>query len=242
MNHALRRLLASASAVLALAGCASAPGARSDPLEPMNRAVFAFNEAIDDAVLKPVATTYQKVVPELVRTGVDNVFANIGDLWSAANQLLQAKPVAAVEMGFRFVVNTSFGIGGLFDIASDAGLERRSEDFGQTLGRWGLGTGPYLVLPLLGPSNFRDGAVLTLDINASPTGLLQEPRDRNPASLLQLVSTRARLLSATKAIDDVALDKYILIRDGFLARRRNLVYDGDPPEEPETEPEPEAPK
>jgi len=231
-----------ASALLALAGCASAPATRSDPLEPMNRAVFAFNEAIDDAVLKPVATAYQKVVPELVRTGVDNVFANIGDLWSAVNQLLQAKPVAAVEMGFRFVVNTTFGIGGLFDIASDAGLERRSEDFGQTLGRWGLGTGPYLVLPLLGPSNFRDGAALVLDVNASPTGLLQEPRDRNSASALQLVSTRARLLSATKAIDDVALDKYALIRDGFLARRRNLVYDGDPPEEPETEPEAEAPK
>ena len=158
MNCGLCRLLAAASAVLALAGCASAPGARNDPLEPMNRAVFAFNEAVDDAVLKPVATAYQKVVPELVRTGVDNVFANIGDLWSAANQLLQAKPVAAVEMGFRFVVNSSFGIGGLFDIASEAGLERRSEDFGQTLGRWGLGTGPYLVLPLLGPSNVRDGA------------------------------------------------------------------------------------
>ena len=228
--------------IAALAGCASAPAARNDPLEPMNRAVFAFNEAVDDAVLKPVATAYQRYVPELVRTGVDNVFANIGDLWSAANQLLQAKPVAAVEMGFRFVVNTTFGIGGVFDIASDAGLERRSEDFGQTLGRWGLGTGPYLVLPLLGPSNFRDGAGLVLDIKASPTGLLDESRDRNPVSVLQLVSTRARLLSATKAIDDVALDKYALIRDGFLARRRYLVYDGDPPEVPENELEPEAPK
>lgn len=241
MNLVLRRLL-TASVVLALAGCASAPATRSDPLEPMNRAVFTFNEAVDDAVLKPVATAYQRFVPELVRTGVDNVFANIGDLWSAANQLLQAKPVAALEMGFRFVVNTTFGIGGVFDVAGDAGLERRSEDFGQTLGRWGLGTGPYLVLPLLGPSNFRDGAALALDLQASPTGLLKEPRDRNPASVLLLVSTRARLLSATKAIDDVALDKYALIRDGFLARRRNLVYDGDPPEEPENEPEPEAPK
>lgn len=240
-RRVLRRLIAGCTA-LALAGCASAPATRGDPLEPLNRAVFSFNEAVDDALLKPVATAYQKVVPELVRTGVDNVFANIGDLWSAANQLLQAKPVAAVEMGFRFVVNTTFGLGGLFDIASDAGLERRSEDFGQTLGRWGLGTGPYLVLPLLGPSNFRDGAGLVLDLQASPTGLLQEPRDRNPASVLQLVSTRARLLSVTKAIDDVALDKYALIRDGFLARRRNLVYDGDPPEEPENEPESEAPK
>jgi len=224
-----------------LGGCATTAN-RGDPLEGVNRAVFSFNEAIDSAVLKPAAIGYQAVVPQFIRTGVDNVFANIGDLWSAANQLLQAKPVAAIEMGFRFVVNSTFGLGGWFDIASDAGLERRSEDFGQTLGRWGFGTGPYLVLPLLGPSNFRDAAALTLDLQASPTVLLKEPRDRNPATLLQLVSTRARLLSATRAIDEVALDKYALIRDGYLARRRNLVYDGDPPEEPETESEPDPPK
>ncbi len=227
--------------LLASGGCATTTANR-DPLEDVNRAVFSFNEAVDSAVLKPVATGYQAVVPQFVRTGIENVFANIGDLWSAANQLLQAKPVAAIEMGFRFVVNSTFGLGGWFDIASDAGLERRSEDFGQTLGRWGLGTGPYLVIPLLGPSNFRDAAALTLDLQASPTGLLKEPRDRNAATLLLLVSTRARLLSVTRAIDDVALDKYALIRDGFLARRRNLVYDGDPPEDPESDAEPAPPK
>jgi phospholipid-binding lipoprotein MlaA len=240
MTRAARRLFWTLM-LLGLGGCATTAN-RGDPLEGVNRAVFSFNEAIDSAVLKPAAIGYQAVVPQFIRTGVDNVFANIGDLWSAANQLLQAKPVAAIEMGFRFVVNSTFGLGGWFDIASDAGLERRSEDFGQTLGRWGFGTGPYLVLPLLGPSNFRDAAALTLDLQASPTALLKEPRDRNPATLLQLVSTRARLLSATRAIDEVALDKYALIRDGYSARRRNLVYDGDPPEEPETESEPDPPK
>jgi phospholipid-binding lipoprotein MlaA len=223
--------------LVALGGCAAGPGRNVDPLENFNRSIFAFNEAVDSAVLKPVATGYEKVVPQLVRTGVDNVFGNIGDLWSAINHLLQAKPRDAVEMGFRFVVNTTFGIGGLFDIATDAGIERRNEDFGQTLGRWGLGAGPYIVLPILGPSSLRDTAALPLDLRALPPALLDEPRDRNPASVLQLVSTRARLLSATRAIDDVALDKYVLIRDGYLARRRNQVYDGNPPEEPE---EPEA--
>ncbi|MFO1217721.1 MAG: VacJ family lipoprotein [Burkholderiaceae bacterium] len=237
--NALRRL-AAVAVVAALAGCAGTPPAKGDPFEGMNRAVFAFNEKVDEIVLKPVATGYVKVVPELVRTGVDNVLGNIGDLWSAVNQLLQAKPVAAIEMGFRFVVNSTFGLGGLFDIASDAGLERRSEDFGQTLGRWGLGPGPYLVLPFLGPSNIRDAAALPADWKASPSGLLREPRDSNATTAVSLVNTRAKLLSVSRVVDDVALDKYVLVRDGYLARRRNLVYDGDPPEEPESEPEDDA--
>jgi phospholipid-binding lipoprotein MlaA len=234
--------LGAAAGALALAGCATAPGATSDPLEGMNRAVFAFNEKVDEVVLKPVATGYMKVVPELVRTGIDNVLGNVGDLWSALNQLLQAKPFAAAEMGFRFVVNSTFGIGGIFDIAGDAGIERRSEDFGQTLGRWGLGPGPYLVLPLLGPSNVRDATALPLDWQASPSGLLEDAGARNALSAVTIVHTRAKLLSVTRAIDDAALDKYILVRDGFLARRRYLVYDGDPPEEPEPETEADATK
>jgi phospholipid-binding lipoprotein MlaA len=193
-------------------------------------------------VLKPVATGYMKVVPELVRTGIDKVLGNVGDLWSALNQLLQAKPFAAAEMGFRFVVNSTFGIGGIFDIAGDAGIERRSEDFGQTLGRWGLGPGPYLVLPLLGPSNVRDATALPLDWQASPSGLLEDAGARNALSAVTIVHTRAKLLSVTRAIDDAALDKYILVRDGFLARRRYLVYDGDPPEAPEPETEADATK
>lgn len=229
----LQRALACLAA-LTLAGCATAPATRGDPLEAMNRAVFAFNESLDEAVLKPAATGYQKVLPQFMRTGVDNFFGNIGDAWSAVNQLLQAKPRDALEMGARVTFNTVFGLGGLIDIASDAGLERRSEDFGQTLGRWGLGAGPYLVLPVLGPSTARDTAALTLDFRAAPSAVLT---DETGASVgigaLQLISTRARLLQVTRTIDDIALDKYALIRDGFLARRRNQVYDGNPPEEPE---------
>lgn len=180
-----------------------------------------------------MATGYQKVLPQFMRTGVDNFFGNIGDAWSAVNHLLQAKPHDALEMGARFTFNTLFGLGGLFDIAGEAGIGRRSEDFGQTLGRWGLGSGPYLVLPVLGPSTARDTAALTVDLRASPAAFFGETRDRVGVAALQLISTRARLLQATRTIDEIALDKYALIRDGFLARRRNQVYDGNPPEEPE---------
>lgn len=227
------RAVASAALALELMGCATVPATPGDPLESVNRAVFSFNEAVDAAVLKPVATGYRAVVPQFVRTGVDNFFGNIGDAWSAVNHLLQAKPAAAFEMGLRFGFNTVFGIFGLLDVAGEAGIERRSEDFGQTLGYWGLGPGPYLVLPLLGPSTLRDTAALALDGRASPVALSDETRDRYAIAGLLVVSTRARLLSATQAIDDIALDKYSLIRDGFLARRRYQVYDGNPPEEPE---------
>jgi phospholipid-binding lipoprotein MlaA len=221
-------------AVLALAGgCASAPGTRGDPLEGMNRAVFSFNETLDKAVIKPVATGYQAVLPEIVRTSIDNFFNNFGDAWSAVNQLLQAKPAAALEMGLRFGVNTVFGFGGFVDVAG-AGIERRTEDFGQTLGRWGIGPGPYLVLPLLGPSTLRDTAALPLDLRAQPEAFVDSRPERYALGALHVISVRAGLLSATKALDEIALDKYSLIRDGYLARRRKLVYDGDPPEEPET--------
>jgi phospholipid-binding lipoprotein MlaA len=228
------RLTLAALALSLLGGCATTPGGDPrDPLEGFNRSVFSFNEAVDNAVLKPVATGYQKVVPQFVRTSVDNFFANLGDAWSAVNLVLQAKPQPALETGMRFVFNSTLGLGGLFDIAGDAGMERRTEDFGQTLGRWGVGPGPYLVLPILGPSTVRDTGALALDFQAAPAAWFQERRDQVGVSVLQVISTRARLLSATRTIDDIALDKYLLIRDGFLVRRRNQVYDGNPPEEPE---------
>lgn len=232
----MQMLLRTALAALPLfsaGGCATAPGAPSDPFEDFNRSVFSFNEAVDNAVLKPVATAYQKVVPQFVRTSVDNFFANLGDAWSAVNLVLQAKPQPALETGMRFVFNSTLGLGGLFDIAGEAGMERRNEDFGQTLGWWGVRPGPYLVLPILGPSTVRDSAALAADFQAAPAAWFQERRDQVGVSVLQVVSTRARLLSATRTIDDIALDKYLLIRDGFLVRRRNQVYDGNPPEEPE---------
>jgi phospholipid-binding lipoprotein MlaA len=229
----LLRAALAALPLFALGGCATTPSTPNDPFEGFNRSVFSFNEAVDNAVLKPVATGYQKVVPQFVRTSVDNFFANLGDAWSAVNLVLQAKPVPALETGMRFVFNSTLGLGGLFDIAGDAGMERRSEDFGQTLGRWGVGPGPYLVLPILGPSTVRDTTALAADFQAAPAAWFQERRDQAGVTVLQVISTRARLLSATRAIDDIALDKYLLIRDGFLVRRRNQVYDGNPPEEPE---------
>ena len=221
------------AAALVLEGCAATAGTRGDPLEGMNRAVFSFNETLDKALIKPVATGYEAVLPEFVRNSVDNFFSNFNDAWSAVNQLLQAKPAAALEMGLRFGVNTVFGFGGFVNVAG-AGIERRSEDFGQTLGRWGIPPGPFLVLPLLGPSTLRDTAALALDLRAVPEAFLEERPERWALGTLHVISVRAGLLSATRALDEIALDKYSLVRDGYLARRRRLVYDGDPPDEPES--------
>jgi phospholipid-binding lipoprotein MlaA len=204
-----------------------------DPLEGWNRAVFGVNEAIDRVVLVPLAKGYQAVVPELVRTGVSNFFGNFGDGWSAINQALQGKGEAAATMTMRVAANTLFGIGGLFDVASDLGMERKSEDFGQTLGRWGMPAGAYLVLPLLGPSTLRDTAARPLDLAWSASRVTEHEPTRYAITGLQLVDTRASLLGASRVVEGIALDKYTFIRDAYLARRRNLVYDGDPPEEPE---------
>jgi phospholipid-binding lipoprotein MlaA len=217
---------------LAVAGGVKAQVA-SDPLEGLNRAVFRFNDGLDTVLLKPLAQGYQDLVPELARTGVSNFFGNIGDAWSAVNQLLQGKAEVAATMAFRVGTNTLFGIGGLFDVASDLGMERQREDFGQTLGRWGLPAGPYLVLPLLGPSSLRDAAALPLDQAAGVSSLASDNRTVAGLSVLQLVSTRASLLGATKVLDEIALDKYGFVRDAYLSRRRSQVYDGDPPPLPE---------
>jgi len=217
----------------ALALGVSAQAADSDPLEGWNRIVYRFNDGIDTVLLKPVAEGYRAVVPELARSGVNNFFGNVGDVWSAVNNLLQGKGQAAATMVFRVGTNTLFGIGGLFDVASDLGMERQSEDFGQTLGRWGVGAGPYLVLPLLGPSSLRDTAALPLDMMAGVGAYTDDHRTTNSLAALQLVNTRANLLSAGKVLDDIALDKYVFIRDAYLSRRRNQVYDGDPPPLPE---------
>lgn len=230
-----------------LTGCASLPEPRAvrlpipgeivthkDPWEPFNRRMFDFNEAVDKAVIKPAALAYQAVVPQWLRTGVGNVFGNLGDAWSAANLVLQVKPRAAIEMTARVVFNTVFGLGGFIDIADEIGLQRNSvEDLGQTLGVWGVPSGPYVVLPFLGPSTLRDGVVsLGYDMkNSGPSLVLKEPRDRNSASALRLLNVRVNLLSAGRVLDEIALDKYVLLRDAYLARRRSLIYDGEPPED-----------
>lgn len=244
----MRRLFAAlmiAVLMMGLQGCSSVPWIkpslentgpsteRSDPWERFNRRVFSFNEALDAVVIKPLALGYRAIVPEWLRTGVDNMFSNIGDAWSAVNLMLQAKPRASLEMGLRFATNTVFGVFGFVDVADELGLERRSvEDFGQTLGRWGLKSGPYLVLPLLGPSTLRDAAALTVDYKASPPNLaFREVRDQNGGTALQLLNTRVKLLNASRVLDDIALDKYVLLRDAYLARRRSMIYDGEPPED-----------
>ena len=237
MKYALqcRQLAAVAfGVVLACTGAAQAQSA-NDPLEGWNRAVFSFNEGLDAAVLKPVATGYKNAVPELVRSGVSNFFGNIGDAWSAINQLLQAKPIASAQMTMRVATNTLFGIGGLFDVASDLGIERQPEDFGQTLGRWGLGAGPYIVWPLLGPSSLRDTAGLPLDLSWRASALTNDTAAKVGLTTLQLIDVRANLLGASRIVDDIALDKYVFIRDGYLTRRRSQVYDGDPPDLPEAD-------
>ncbi len=235
--QALPRLLWALLIPLAgLGGCASLPGegeSRQDPWESVNRRVFEVNELVDKVAVKPVAQVYQAVLPQLVRKGVDNFFGNIGDLWTTANLVLQVKPRQALEMGMRTLVNSSLGIGGLMDWADEMGLERFTvEDVGQTLGYWGLRSGPYLVLPLLGPSTVRDAVGLALDFKDSGSALIWDSaRQRNIATGVQLLNTRVKLLNAGRVLDEIALDKYMLLRDAYLARRKSLIYDGDPPDD-----------
>jgi phospholipid-binding lipoprotein MlaA len=227
-----RRALLGAVALASLAGCATLPNADPrDPLEPFNRGVFAFNEDLDRALFKPAATLYRDLIPKLARTGVSNFFGNLEDVWSFANSVLQFKPAVAAETLVRVGANTVFGLGGVLDVASDMRLQRQREDFGQTLGRWGVPTGPYLVLPLLGPSTLRDALALSVDFYGDVVGGLKDVPTRNALKALDLLDTRASLLSVTDALDQIALDKYSFSRDAFLQRRLSAVFDGNPPEE-----------
>ncbi|MDR0226490.1 MAG: VacJ family lipoprotein [Burkholderiaceae bacterium] len=206
-----------------LAGCATTNGASRDPQDPFesfNRSMYSFNDGLDRAVLKPVATAYRDVTPRVARDGVTNFFSNLGDVWSFVNNLLQGEVEGAYNSVVRFSVNTVFGIGGLFDVASEAGIARHRQDFGQTLGRWGVPTGPYLVLPLLGPSTVRDTAALPVDVLGNPIAAVNDVPVRNSLYVLRLVDTRARLLNASDTIDSVAVDRYSLTRDVYLGIRR----------------------
>ena len=222
--------------VLALAGaggCASVPNPDpSDPLEGFNRSVYRFNDAFDRAVAKPVATAYKDVLPDPVRNGVRNFFSNIADLFIGANNLLQGKPEAALTDWLRFAFNTTFGVVGIADWATDMGLDKHNEDFGQTIGRWGVGSGPYLVLPFLGPSDARDAVGTVFDWHFDPVGNHYPVDERNAAVLLRATSQRADLLDASRLLEQAALDPYLFVRDAYLQRRRSLIYDGRPPREP----------
>ena len=224
----LRRLagtVAGACLALALAGCASGPP--NDPFEPYNRGMTTFNDNVDKAVLKPVATVYKTITPQLARTGVSNFFANLGDAWSFVNNVLQLHPEGTLNSAVRFSVNTVFGIGGIFDVASEMGVDRRRQDFGLTLGRWGVPTGPYLVLPLLGPSTVRDTLALPVDAQGNLLGSVDPVSSRNSLYALRLVNTRANLLRASEVLDSAALDKYSFTRDVYLNLRRQGMDAGD---------------
>ena len=221
----MKSLLFALLFALAAGGCASSntPG---DPFEGFNRAMFGFNEALDNAVLKPVATGYRNVVPEPVRECTGNVFSNINDVFVAVNSLLQGKVGDAVSDACRVLVNTTVGVLGCFDVASKMGLEKHNRDFGQTFGKWGIGSGPYFVFPFLGPSNIRDGVGTLIYSNLDPVWANHIPT-RNVAYSLRAVNRRAELLSASSALEDAALDKYAFVRDAYVQRRQSLIDDGD---------------
>lgn len=228
----MRALLA--PALLAIAsGCASLPGPThaNDPWERYNRGMYEFNDRVDRAVLQPVARVYADGLPEFVQEGVANFFENLLDLGTGLNNLLQGKiPEGASDLA-RLGVNSVFGIAGLWDVATPLGLEKHREDFGQTLGRWGVGSGPYLVLPLLGPSTIRDTAGLPLDWYGDGLQLIDRSAPYWSAYGLRAVHLRAGLLPLEKVVEGAALDRYSFIRDGYLQRRRSLVYDGSPPDD-----------
>ena len=213
-------------------GCATNPNAHpQDPWEPFNRGVSAFNDDLDTAIAKPIATAYREVVPLILQTGVHNFFSNLTDPWTVINSVLQLKTQAAVESFMRFNVNTFLGLGGLLDIASEMRIDKHVSDFGQTLGYWGVPPGPYLVLPLLGPSTTRDTLASTLIARGDLVWQLDKVVHRNALYALRLVDKRSNLLRTTAVLDAVALDKYSFTRDIFLQLRQNEVFDGNTPEE-----------
>jgi phospholipid-binding lipoprotein MlaA len=231
-----KRQCAALLLAVTLAGCATSGGNPADPLEPFNRAMFRFNDALDGAVIKPVAKGYRVVVPGIVRTGFSNFFSNLEDVWISVNNVLQGKFQEGFEDFTRVLFNSTFGIAGIFDFASDVGLQKHNEDFGQTLGRWGVGSGAYLVLPILGPSTVRDGFGLVLDTQADLVFQIGGVPVHNTLYATRAISKRANLLDASSVIEQAALDKYAFVRDAWLQRRLDLVYDGDPPREPDDEP------
>ncbi|MGZ8254645.1 MAG: MlaA family lipoprotein [Burkholderiaceae bacterium] len=251
-THSLRSSLVGVTTLalfVLLTGCATVPPDAGqdprDPIEAFNRQVFAFNEGLDKVVLKPLATVYDKVLPVPVQDCFSNGFSNLREPSNAVNNLLQGKGAEAVSDVCRFAVNTTVGLLGCFDVASRMGLERHREDFGQTLGKWGFGQGPFLVLPLFGPSSIRDGAGIGVETVLDVNFWINNVSVRNTIFAVRTVNARDELLRADDLISEAALDKYTFVRDGYLQRRRNQVYDGNPPRERDEDGEPEqepAPK
>ncbi len=225
------QIAAIGTCVVLFAGCASTNSPKADPFEGMNRATYTFNDKVDTALLKPIAQGYKAVTPQFARTGVSNAFSNIGDVGTAVNGFLQGKPGNALSDVGRFLVNSTIGILGLFDVATPMGLEKHNEDFGQTLGKWGVESGPYLVIPLLGPSTLRDLAARPVDGYMGYFRYIDHIPTRNSTFGLEIIDLRANLLGASDTLDTAALDKYQFMRDAFLQRRLSQVYDGKVPQE-----------
>ena len=230
------RMALTISAFGFMSACATVPaGQVNDPLEPFNRVMYGFNDGLDTLLIKPAATVYKAVVPGFVRQAFGNFFANLGEPWVAVNAALQFKGAAMLETMVRFGVNTFLGLGGVIDVAGGLGIERRNEDFGQTLGHWGAGPGPYVVWPFFGPSTFRDTFGLGADFLGDP--LNRDPNvlttERDTLSIIRLLDFRANLLKAGNLLDEVALDRYTFTRDVYLQRRQSLVFDGNEPAEPD---------
>jgi len=219
---------------LAASGCATteAGNGPNDPLEPLNRQVYAFNDGFDRAIAQPVARGYQRITPDLVEQGIGNFFANLDDVSVLVNSILQAKGGKATRTTLRLAFNSTFGLFGFIDLAGAMGLEKDNEDFGQTLGHWGLAPGPYLVLPVLGASNLRDGTGRIVDAQYEALDRLASgDASYYRARILGAIDTRASLFGASRMVDRAAVDPYVFTRQAYLRRRANQVHDGNPPPE-----------
>ena len=214
-----------------LAGCATVEGQTDpeDPFESFNRAMYGFNETVDGTILKPAAQGYNALLPSPVNKGISNFFSNLDDVVVVFNDILQLKLEQAAEDSARVLFNSTIGLLGFIDVATGMDLPKHNEDFGQTLGYWGVGTGPYLVLPLLGPSDVRDGIGLVADAYVNPQYDITPEDTQTGLTVVDVLDTRAGLLSASRVLEEAALDPYLFVRDAYLQRRENLVYDGNPP-------------
>ncbi len=223
-----RRYISLLITAVFITGCAGAHNP-TDPLEPLNRKIYKFNTTIDKAVVKPVAQGYSTYMPSIGKIMVSNFFSNLNDVVVTSNDLLQFKLVQAASDGMRFLVNSTVGVFGLIDVASMGSLKKHNEDFGQTLGKWGVGSGSYIVLPILGPSSVRDGIGRYMDTFPDPLSQITDMQTRNQVYLAEGINRRAELLNQEKVLDDAMLDPYEFIRDAYLLGRLSKVYDGNPP-------------
>lgn len=218
--------------VVLLGGCATTSTSEvNDPLEGYNRIMYSFNDTLDKVIIKPAAIGYDAVTPDPIQKGVSNFFSNLNEITVIINDLLQLKFGQAFHDTGRFVLNSTVGIAGLFDVAGYAGYEKHNEDFGQTLGVWGVDTGPYFVMPFFGPRTVRDTVGLVADIYTDPVTYVDDTGARNALVALQVIDHRANLLGTEEVLNEATDDEYIFVRDAYLQRRQNLVYDGNPPEE-----------